>query len=72
MGVRKMKQPTKVQAIFMSILALMMLANTASAVLVEGRPATVFFWLAMALDAALLVLSLWLYRRAVKDPSTSE
>jgi uncharacterized membrane protein len=72
MGVRKRKQPTKVQAIFTGILALMLLANTASAVLVEGRPATVFFWLAMALDLALLVLSLWLYRRAAKNPPTRE
>jgi hypothetical protein len=36
--------------------------------LVEGQPATVLFWIVMALDLSLLALSLWLYRRAMKLP----
>ena len=72
MGVRKWKQPTKVQAIFMSILGLMLLANTAWSVLMEGRSATVFVWFVMALDLAFLMLGLWLYRRAVKNPPARE
>lgn len=72
MGLRKRKQPTKVQAFFTGILALMLLTNTASTVLVEGRPATFFVWFVMTLDLALLMLGLWLYRRAVKNPPTRE
>lgn len=68
MGVRKKQQPTKIQAVFMGVLALLMLTNTATSVLLEGRPATVFFWIVMALDLGLLGLSFWLYRRAMKLP----
>jgi hypothetical protein len=68
MGAREKKQPTKVQAVFTGLLALLLLTNTAMEVLVEGRPATGFFWIVMALDLGLLGLSLWLYRRAVKLP----
>jgi hypothetical protein len=68
MGAREKKQPTKVQAVFTGLLALLLLTNTAMGVLVEGRPATGFFWIVMALDLGLLGLSLWLYRRAVKLP----
>jgi uncharacterized membrane protein len=68
MAVREKKQPTKVQAVFTGVLAVMLLANTAAAVLLEGRPATPFWWAILALDLALLGLSVWLYRRAAKNP----
>jgi low temperature requirement protein LtrA len=68
MGARKKQQPTKVQAVFTGLLALFLLTNTAMKVLVEGQPATVLFWIVMALDLSLLALSLWLYRRAMKLP----
>jgi hypothetical protein len=68
MGAREKKRPTKVQTVFTGLLALLLLTNTAMGVLVEGRPATVFFWIVVVLDLSLLALSLWLYRRAVKLP----
>lgn len=72
MSARKKQQPTKIQAVFMAILAVLLLTNTATSVLLEGRPATVFFWLVVALDLALLGLSVWLYRRAMKLPPQDE
>jgi hypothetical protein len=68
MGAKAKKQPTKVQAVFTGILALLLLINTAMAVLVEGRPITVFYGIVVVLDLGLLALSFWLYRRAVKLP----
>lgn len=68
MGAREKNQPTKIQAVFTGLLALLLLSNTAMGVLVEGRPATGFFWIVVVLDLGLLGLSLWLYRRAVKLP----
>jgi hypothetical protein len=67
------KQPTKGQAVVMAVVALLFLLNNIST-LFEGRPMTVFFWISVALDLSLLVLSLWLYRRAVKGtgPSASD
>jgi hypothetical protein len=57
MGARKREQPTKGEVIVMGILAFLFLISTASIVLVEGRPATFLFWVAMALDLAGLVLA---------------
>jgi hypothetical protein len=68
MGARKKQQPTKVQAVFMGLLALFLLTSRATTVLVDGQPATVSFWIVIALDLGLLALSLWLYRRAMKLP----
>lgn len=70
MSTRDKHRPTKVQAVFMGVMALLLLANTAVAVLVDGRPATAFLWTVVAMNLALLGLNLWLYRRAVKSPST--
>jgi hypothetical protein len=66
MGAKEKKQPTKVQAVFTGLLALLLLTNTAMAVLVEGRPITVFYWIVVVLQLSLLALSFWLYRRAAK------
>lgn len=52
----------------MGAFALLWLANNAAAVLWEGRPATGFYWVMQTLNLALLAVSLWLYRRAVKSP----
>ena len=60
------KQPSKGQAMFMAVIALLLLASTMFAVLVEGRRATAFFWVVVVIDLALLGLSVWLYRRAAK------
>lgn len=72
MGVWKRKQPTKAEAIFLGVMALLFLITTAWPVLAEGRPATVFFWVAVVLDLAILVVSAWLYRRAAKNPPTHD
>ncbi|PVZ52235.1 hypothetical protein [Arthrobacter sp. H-02-3] len=69
MGVKKWTQPTKVQAVFMGIFALMLLANNVVSVVIEGRSATVVYWTIQALNLALLVLSFWWYRRAAKSSS---
>jgi hypothetical protein len=60
------KQPSRGQALFMAVIALLLLASTVFAVAVEGRRATVFFWVAVVMDLALLGLSIWLYRRAAR------
>jgi uncharacterized membrane protein len=59
-------QPSKGQAVFMAVIALLWMANNAMAVLAEGRQATVFFWLVMALNVILLGVSVWLYFRAAR------
>jgi hypothetical protein len=63
--------PTKGQAVIMGVFALLLLASNAVAVLWEGRPATGFYWVIQALNLALLVWSLWLYRRAAKRAKTT-
>ncbi|MCA4135646.1 hypothetical protein [Arthrobacter sp. M4] len=70
MGAWNRKQPTKGQALFMGVIALLLATNIVVAVLVEGRPATVLFWIVLAMDLILVAMSLWLYRRAVKRPPT--
>lgn len=72
MGAKEKKQPTKVQAVFTGLLALLLLTNTAMAVLVEGRPMTVFYWIVVVLQLSLLALSFWLYRRAAKGPTVRD
>lgn len=63
-------QPTKGQAVFMAVIALLWMASNAAAVLVGGRPATVFFWLVMAMNVVLLGVSVWMYLRAAKISRT--
>ncbi|UZX02704.1 hypothetical protein F8G81_08815 [Arthrobacter sp. CDRTa11] len=58
--------PTKGQAVFMAVMSLLWMASSAVAVLVEGRPATLFFWLVMAMNIVLFGVSVWLYRKAAK------
>lgn len=64
------KQPSKGQSLFMAVIALLLLASTVFAVVVEGRRATVFYWVTVVIDVALLGLSIWLYRRAGKTTDT--
>jgi hypothetical protein len=54
----------------MALIAVLLLATTVFAVVVEGRQATLFYWLAVVIDLALLGLSIWLYRRAAKATDT--
>lgn len=61
------KQPSNGQSLFMAVVALLLLASTVFAVVAEGRRATVFYWVAVVIDVALLGLSIWLYRRAGKQ-----
>ncbi|WP_136017909.1 hypothetical protein [Arthrobacter silvisoli] len=63
-------QPTKVQAVVMGIFALALLANNTVAVMFEGRRATLAYWILQILDLALLLMSIWWYRRAAKTPPT--
>jgi hypothetical protein len=70
MGTRNWKEPTKVQAGFMGVLTLLFLTSNLLAVLVEGRPATTFYWVTQAMNLALLALSLWWFRRAAKSRPT--
>ncbi len=72
MGAKEKKQPTKVQAVFTGLLAALLLTNTAMAVLVEGHPITVFYWIVIVLQLSLLASSVWLYRRAAKDPTVRD
>jgi len=71
MTTQRKNQPTKGQAVFMAAIALLWLASNAVAVLVEGRPATVFFWLVMAMNVVLLGVSVWMYLRAARNARTS-
>jgi hypothetical protein len=54
----------------MGVIALLWLINTVYAVLVDGRPATVFFWIVMAMNLGWVTVSFWLYRRAAQSPPT--
>lgn len=63
-------QPTKVQAVFMGIFALALLTNNTVPVMFEDRHATVGYWIAQTLDVALLLMSIWWFRRASKTPPT--
>jgi hypothetical protein len=66
MGVKGWRWPTKGEAVIMGVFALLLLASNAVAVLWEGRTATGVYWAVQSLNLALLVVSLWLYRRAAK------
>ncbi len=55
----------------MAAIASLWLASNAVAVLVEGRPATVFFWFVMAMNVVLLGVSIWMYLRAARNSRTS-
>lgn len=68
MGTRNWKQPTKVQAVFMGLFAVLLFASNLYAVLAEGAKATVWYWIVQALDLALLAFSFWWYQRAAKNP----
>jgi sterol desaturase/sphingolipid hydroxylase (fatty acid hydroxylase superfamily) len=68
MGTRDWKQPTKVQAVFMGLVAVLLFANNLNGVLAEGVKATVWYWVLQALDLALLAFSFWWYHRAAKNP----
>jgi hypothetical protein len=72
MGAKDKKQPTKGQALFMGFIALLLVTNTVVAVVVEGRPATVFYWISFALGLTLVAVSVWCYRLAVKSPPPHE
>ena len=71
MTTQRKNQPTKVQAVFMAVIALLWMASNAAAVLVEGHQATVLFWLAMATNLVLLGASVWMYLRAARISRTS-
>lgn len=60
------KWPTKGQALILVVIALLWLVNNAYAVMVEGRSPTGFYWGIQALNVAVVLVGLWLYRRAVK------
>jgi hypothetical protein len=66
MSALRKNQPSKGQAVFMAVISLLWMASNAVAVLVEGRPATLFFWLAMAMNIVLFGVSVWLYRKAAR------
>ncbi|MBB6405406.1 hypothetical protein [Arthrobacter sp. AZCC_0090] len=68
MATRDWKQPTKVQAVFMGLFAVLLFASNLYAVLAEGAKATVWYWVVQALDLALLAFSFWWYHRAAKNP----
>jgi hypothetical protein len=68
MGTRDWKRPTKVQAVFMGLFAVLLFASNLYAVLAEGAKATVGYWIVQAADLALLAFSFWWYHRAAKNP----
>lgn len=72
MSTPRKNQPTKGQAVFMAAVALLWMASNTVSVMVEGRPATLFWWLIMAMNIVLLGVSVWLYWRAAKIPGPSK
>lgn len=61
------QQPTKVQAVFFGVLALMLLGSRVLSLL-EGHSPTVPFWIVVGLNLVLLGLCIWWYIRAAKVP----
>lgn len=64
-------QPSKGQAVLIGVISFLWLASNAVAVLVEGRPATLFFWLVLAMNIVLFGVSVWLYRKAARISGSS-
>ncbi|NWL13881.1 hypothetical protein DM793_21705 [Paenarthrobacter nitroguajacolicus] len=64
------QQPTKVQAVFFGVLALMLLASRVLS-LFEGHSPTVPFWIIVGLNLVLLGLCIWWYVRAAKVPKNT-
>lgn len=68
MAGRKREQPTKAQAVGLGVVVLLGLSSAVTGVVVEGRPASFFYWVFVAVGIALLIVAAWLYRRALKKP----
>ncbi|MFP3463528.1 hypothetical protein R5O87_22040 [Arthrobacter globiformis] len=68
MGFMSNKPPTKVQAVFMCVFAVLLFASNLYAVLAEGAKATGWYWVIQTLNLALFAFSFWWYRRAAKNP----
>lgn len=67
MGTRNWKQPTKVEAMLMGLIALLLFASNLYGVLAEGAKASLWYWILQALNPALLAFSFWWYHRAAKN-----
>jgi xanthine/uracil permease len=66
MSARNWKQPTKVVAVLMGLVAALLFASNLYSVLAEGARATAWYWIVQVLNLALLVASFWWYYRASK------